>query len=93
MKREEILKRDDGTSVKIDVMLNIDSRDVYWKVWVGTRKKGHKIFKNVVDYDSYEYRKVEFSKRAEYENSKFYLHVTPQEIYNAKRKLIESIPV
>lgn len=91
MKHEEILKRPDGSSVKIEVTLNIDSRDVNWRLWVSTRNKGFKKWKDVVDTDDYFYRKIEFGKREAYCLEEFQKHVTAQEIYDAKKRLIDSI--
>jgi hypothetical protein len=91
MTREKILIRDDH-KIKITVSLRIDHRDTTWIVDVEKCEKGKRTWVNVIDYDSYEYRRKSMPEREKYEEAIQLLHVTTQEISDTKEELINRIP-
>lgn len=93
MRHERILKRDDGNKVKITASLRIDHRDTTWLIDVETCEPRKRTWVDVVDHDSYEYRRLNMKDREEYEYQQQLLHVTKQEIHDTKVELIKMIPL
>lgn len=71
MNHELIKKLPDGSSVKIVVSLSVGfSNDVLYRTRVETREKGKRIWKDLVNTDDYNYRKLSMEERVEHINKK-----------------------
>lgn len=79
------LKREDGSSVRIDVNLSTDySNKPTYRVSVFTKEKGKRKWKPVVNRDSWELRKQSFPDgRIEYKKIKYLEVVTEEEVLQA----------
>lgn len=93
MRHERILKRDDGSKVKITVDLGIDSSNCWWSVRVETCDKGKRKWINTYDGNDYRYRKLDLAARQEYRLQKQLEKVTLEEIRDTKFALVQQIPL
>lgn len=93
MRHERILKRDDGSKVKITVSLGIDSSDCHWSVRVETCQPGKRTWIDTHDGDDWQYRKLDLDGRQSYKLQKQLEKVTIQEIHDTKVELVKMIPV
>lgn len=93
MKHERTIKRDDGNKVKITASLRIDHRDTTWIIDVEVCEPGKRTWIDVVDHDSYTYRRMNMKDREAYEYQRQLLHVTAQEIHDTKAELVKMIPL
>lgn len=84
---EKILRREDGSRVKINISLN----QFYPKfnVYVSFCPFGKRIFQNVVCTYSSEYRRKIGKEREEYIYNEYLQYVTLDELENAKKEYIE----
>lgn len=89
MKHEKLIKREDGSRVKIDVEFYANSimgehRYLYRVLICG---KGKKKFTNPANTDSYEYRSLSMPDRRKYEERQYLEYVTNEEILATKLEL------
>lgn len=93
MRKEVILKREDGKQVRIVVSLN--THGTGWYADIFHRDKGKKKWLNAFNRDNWDYRKlVSFSKeREDYIRSKHLEHCTVEEIESVMRELVSEIPI
>ncbi len=92
MNSETILRRGDGTRVKIesDVYLHHSSKAKY-SVDVSICKKGKRKFIDVVDGDNWERRKLSMEDRKKWDLEQQLKHVTIEEIMSALFELWEKL--
>lgn len=85
--KELILRRDDGSRVKIITCLSVDGFRGYseyrCEVYICQPKK--RTFVDVVDSDCFRYRKLSMEHRVFYKNKKHLDYVTAEEILEAKK--------
>lgn len=91
MTHEKIIKRDNGSRVKISVSLTIDFSRINWQTDVWTCAARKRTWINSVDHNSWDYRSMDMQERGEYRTEKQLEVVTRQEIYNTKRELVDAI--
>lgn len=90
MEYEKILKREDGSRVKIEVsffFLSSYGDNFRYGIDVYRCEKGKRTWINCCDKDSYTYRSLKMSERKEHEEQANLIHVTQWEIYQAKIEL------
>jgi hypothetical protein len=91
LKTEEILKRDDGSRVRIVVELYTPSfGEAEYRFHVQTCAKGKRTWKGVVDNNSYAYRCLTMEKRRELKIAEYMKVISDAELLNAKMKMWES---
>ncbi len=93
MLHEKILKRDDGSRVKILVdFCVVNFSDTGFKFFsdVRTCAKGKRTF-NVLNFDDYEYRALTIKERQEFYVQRQLEHVTKEELLQAKLELWEKM--
>lgn len=86
MKHEKIIKRPDGTRVKIDVSLYLDiyRNNAQYDVDVTICAPGKRTFREVYSGDDYLFRKLSMQDRAAFILESQLKVVTAEEIYAAK---------
>lgn len=94
MRHEKVIKRDDGTRVKIIVDLT-SSRfgdvPLAWDANVMYCEKGKKTWQLVYDSDSFNYRRLSMDERRQFIDAQQLLIATHTEILAAKLELWEKI--
>lgn len=92
---EAILKRDDGTRVKITVEYYSDSvyssKSLEYKVIVSYCNKGKRTWMLTYNADGYKYRKLSMEERRIFVKESYLDYVTEKEILEVKLALWESI--
>jgi len=91
MRHEIILKRLDGTKIKIYVRLVTDYNSCRIIHAVLKCEKGKRTYEDVVDENSWHYRALNAEKRQDYILEAHLLHVTKEEINEAIRELMDII--
>lgn len=94
MRHEKVIKREDGTRVKITVELisyRFVDKALTYDVNVTYCEKGKKTWQPVYDTDSFNYRKLSIEERREFIDAQKLLAATPAEILSAKLELWEKI--
>lgn len=91
MTHEVILKRDNGSRVKIIVTIPTFGGKFEYSIDVLTCEKGKRTWKVPYDEDGYKYRGMSTNDRALFRSKSILLSVSPEEIYRAKLQLWEKI--
>lgn len=92
VKNEIIIKRADGSKVKLTVSLGIDFLGpVSWGISAYVCEPNKRTFLNVLDTDDYAYRRLNPKERNEFHAVKIKEVVSDDEILAAKVSLWESI--
>ncbi|MCK4704592.1 MAG: hypothetical protein KAT90_03850 [Gammaproteobacteria bacterium] len=92
LKIEEILKREDGSRVKIVVELFEPSHRTFeYRFHVYTCKKGKRTWMGLVDSNNYSYRTLGMKECREFEIAESMKIITDDELLNAKLSLWESL--
>lgn len=91
MQQDTIIKRADGSQVKIRVWLYIDSRSTSFTWQVETKEKGKKLWKQVHSTDDYTWRGLDMDGRLKYQNELYLKHVTIDEVQAAMKELVSKI--
>lgn len=93
MDHEEILKRDDGSKVKLSIHFRSDWYRSYfeYKVNVEICKPKKRTWEVVVDLDDWHYRRLTMPEREQLKENEYLKYVTPQEILAAKLKCWEKL--
>lgn len=92
MIHEKIIKRSDGTRIQIEVKLNYQfGRDIEYWVRVFKCDAGKRTWRNVINTDLYEYRKLSMEERRIYEVKKQLEFVSVEEIKEAKLELWQKL--
>lgn len=86
MQHEEIIKRDNGSKVKIIIYLWLTPEDHYW-VKVLILQNNKRKWQNISNKDDYEYRKLSTSDRRLYDVALYLQYVSKDEILHAKMNL------
>ena len=89
MRHETILKREDGSQVKISVTLYINSttEKPEYNISVTTRGKGKRNWLGCIDTDIWTYRQMNLQQREVFRMEQYLKHVTPAEIKAAKLEM------
>lgn len=94
MKHEKIIKREDGSKVKISISFYSDSfrpeSDKY-RVAVQTCAKRKRTWINVTNSDDYSYRCLSMDERSKFAKEKQLEYVSKEEILSAKLELWEKL--
>lgn len=90
-KYEEMIKRDDGSRVRIRVELKISFRGWGYQVLIHHCLPRKRTWSNCYDSDSYEYRKLSMEDRRIYAADKELNYISASEIKEAKLKLWENL--
>ena len=90
MHTEKIIKREDGSRVKIRTHPFID-QEVIYKVYVSTCKKGKRTWISAGDSDLYKYRGLTMDERRALEYKSFLKVVTEEEIQAARLEIWEAM--
>ena len=92
---DKILRRGDGSRVRLTVNLGEYYRDGYtrfgYTLSVVTCKKGKRTWCGVVDADSYTWRQLSMEEREQARIDASMNHITEDELHQAKLELWESI--
>ena len=91
MKHEKIIKRPDGSSVKINLSLWIDFRDTVYNIDLSYLPAGKRKWLSVGDDGDYSWRKLNHTERKEYRMNEYLQHVSAEEILQAKIELWEKL--
>ena len=90
-KHEEIIKRDDGSRVRIRVELQITFRGWEYRVMIHHCLPRKRTWSNCYDSDGHEYRKLGMEERRIYVAGKESDYISDSEIRGVKLKLWESL--
>ena len=90
MHTEKIIKREDGSRVKIRTHPFID-QEVIYKVYVSTCKKGKRTWIRTYDSDCYKYRGLSMDERGAFEYNSYLKVVTEEEIQEVRLELWEAM--
>lgn len=93
MRKETILKREDGSRVKVMVEYYTEryiQKDSY-KTKVFTCKKGKRTWKPTFDCDCYKYRGLSMDDRREFEYQSQFDYITEEELLAVKMSLWEDM--
>jgi hypothetical protein len=86
MRKDFILKREDGTRINISASLSYYRGPEYnWEVLICQPKK--RTFKPAVDTDSWKYRELSVKDRVDFVKMESLKFVTTEEVLKAKREL------
>lgn len=93
MKKDIILKRDDGKQIKITVSFTCShSSNITYDIEVNVRQPPKRKWTPVYDGNSHHYRALSFPEgRRDYVNKKQLELITPEEILDAKLSLWEEL--
>ncbi len=91
MRHEKVIKREDGSRVKIDVDFREDHSDVTYGINVLTSSKGKRKFRETVNSDDWDRRSLDMDKRPAHDMKIYLKHVTAEEIQSAKLELWEKL--
>lgn len=82
MYKEQIIKREDGSRVRIGVAFNVNYETLGWKVQVHKSDKNKRKWIDVLDYDSDIYRAFPFGskQREEWKRNEQLKHVSVAEV-------------
>ena len=84
MTHEQIIKRDDGTRVRIAVRFWINASRPEYDIYVYTCGKGKRTYRHCFDMDGWEYRAMSMEVRRTYKQNEYLKFVTQKEINTAK---------
>lgn len=89
MRHEKILKRYDGTRVRLTVEVRVEwNSDVpVWSLRVAVCDKGKRTFVNVVNDDDYKRRKLSYEEKKAYDEACCLAYVTHDEVDVAYEEL------
>jgi len=94
LKLEKILKRDDGSRVKLTISMSVMypvSNEVNYIFRVELCKKGKRTWSEPTDNNNYKHRLLSLEERINAINMAYLDHVSLAEINNAKLELWQSI--
>jgi hypothetical protein len=93
MMHEKILKRDDGSRVKIKVSLNnyLSRGNLQYSTMVFSCEKGKRTWRSTFNSDDYTYRKLSMDGRREFEYKSQFNIVTEIELQQARLELWEKL--
>ena len=91
MNSETILRREDGTRVKIDSDVYLQHSKAIYRINVLLCKKGKRKFIDVVDGDNWERRELSMEDRKKWDLEQQLKHVTIEEIMSALFELWEKL--
>lgn len=86
MKTEKIFKRECGARVSIAVTLTSDHSGTSCSYTVSTCEKGKRKFIPVIDTNQHCFRKLSHNERIEFAQQQYLLHVTKEEIIEAREE-------
>jgi len=91
LKTEEILRRDDGSRVKIILELWTPSfGEAEYRFHVQTCDKGKRTWRGLVNSDNYSYRTLGMEERRSFHTAECMKIITDVELLDAKMKMWES---
>lgn len=90
MTKETILKRPDGTKIKISVRVSLQS-DIYRYIDVRKCAPGKRTFIDVHDSDDYRFRRLDMEERRKHILSRQLEFVTEEEINQVCREIVEEL--
>lgn len=92
LRTEKILRREDGSRVKICVELfEVSHQRMEYRFSVQTCGKGKRTWNDCVDFDDFRYRALSMSERREFEIAESMEIISREELLNAKLSLWESL--
>lgn len=91
MRYEKIIKRADGSKIKIEVLFYMDFRTPHYSVTIWNCLPRKRTYNIVSDKSNYQYRRLDAAQRKEYIQTSNLQFVTPEEIYQAKIELWETL--
>lgn len=93
MKHEKIIKRDDGSRVRITVELVVEwcRNEARWSFVVHSCDKGKRKWKTPVNHDDYSWRKLGMEERREEDHRRSLQLASPQEVEEAMLELWQKI--
>jgi hypothetical protein len=92
-KQEKIIKREDGSRVKIITEINIDSfrGKAAYSSYVLICGKGKRKWHSTYSHDDYAYRVLDMEERRKFAEKSYLKHVSEDEIQSAKNELWNSL--
>ena len=90
MKHTEVFRNVDGSRVQIDCSFTVHSDKPEYRIEIWTCGKGKRTFEHF-NIDSYEWRRLDFGKRAEYKYQEQLKHCTQEQIDEVKMKLWQKL--
>jgi hypothetical protein len=91
MRIEKVIKREDGSKVRITATINQTYNKLTYETWVHVCGKGKRSWVGVYSTDDFSFRRLDSKGREAFVESKQLLHVTKLELYQARLELWESI--
>lgn len=92
MKHEKIIKREDGSRVKIVVdVVAISHRDIEFRSYVLTCEKGKRTWRGTYDSNLHSYRKLSMEDRRELERKSQFSVASEKEVLDAKLELWQKL--
>ena len=91
MKIEEIIKREDGTRVRINVSIDTYRDKLSYEFYVHYCEKGKRTWKSPHSSDDHVWRSLDMKDRQEYKKEKYFKIATPLEVHSIAMKLWKSI--
>jgi len=88
---ETVIRREDGSRVKIKAYFHAEYRDIEYRCDVYTCEPKKRTWKNVYDSNCYKYRCLSMEDRKKYVAEKELEVVSPEELHQAKINLWESL--
>jgi hypothetical protein len=91
MQQEKIIKRDDGSRVKIITTVQELCGNVVYRTSVYYRESGKRLWRSNFSTEDYGYRKLPFEEKQIFIENKNLEYATKEEIYAEKVSIWESI--
>jgi len=92
MKHEKIIKREDGSRVKIVVdVVAISHRDIEFRSYVLFCEKGKRTWRGTYDANLHSYRKLSMEDRRELERKSQFSVTSEKEVLDAKLELWQKL--
>ncbi len=95
MRHEKIIRREDGSRIKIEVSVYMDGfggGKPKYRFHVSSCEKGKRTFKNVYNFDrDYTWRALKMDDRLIYSQNKYLEHVSAEEVNQAFLELWEML--
>ena len=91
LKYEKIIRREDGSRVRIEIELRNDHRSLEYITAVFTCKKRKRTWKPTYDRDGYHYRGLGMDERHEFAYDSQFLVISKEELLEAKTEYWESL--
>lgn len=87
MRHDKIIRREDGSRVRISVDVRMDFGDSHYSFNASKCEKGKRTFISPHSDNDYIWRALNTADRREYQNTKYYSICTPLEVYYAYLEL------